>query len=83
MLKGVLVFEGEGVNELSAIYEDVNWVTLEQNPTPALSRRRIASQVESVRKVPFQLALAGLREDPKGTKEELRSWRQSSLQARR
>ena len=33
--------------ELEAMYEEVDWVSLEHLPLPARSRRRIASQVET------------------------------------
>ena len=61
-------------NELEAMYEDVNWVSLEHQPIPAKSRLLIARQVEQVRKAPFQLALAVLREDPSSVRRDLKEW---------
>ena len=69
--------EGVGVNVeegLEAVYEEVDWVTLEHLPVPTKSRGSVARQVEAVRRVPFQLALASLREDPAAVKAELSAW---------
>ena len=62
---------GEGIE---AVYEELDWVTLEHLPMPSTSRRAVARQVEGVRRVPFQLALSALREDSEGTERELREW---------
>ena len=59
---------------LEAMYEEVDWVTLEHQSMPTKSRRSVASQVEAVRRVPFQLALASLREQPEETEKELSQW---------
>ena len=60
--------------ELEAMYEELDWVSLEHIPVPAAVRSRIAHQVESVRRVPFQLALAALREQPEEVRSELIAW---------
>ena len=56
---------------LEAMYEDVDWVTLRHLPMTSQSRLSVAKQVEAVRKVPFQLALAALHEDRNHVKQEL------------
>ena len=56
------------------MYEEVEWVSLEHLPTPIRSRTKMAVQVESVRKAPFQLALSALRECPKAVEHELSEW---------
>ena len=63
-----------GVDDLEAMYEEVDWVSLEHCPLPTRSRRCIASQVESIRRVPFQLALSALKADPGAVKAELEDW---------
>ena len=60
--------------ELEAMYEDVDWVALEHLPLSATSRKQIARQVEAVRRVPFQLALASLKEQPEHVEQELVAW---------
>ena len=64
----------EGREGLEAVYEEVDWVTLEHLPVPSKSRGSVARQVESIRKVPFQLALASLREDRQAVRKELSAW---------
>ena len=66
--------EGIGPPELEAMYEEIDWVALEHLPVPAKSRSKIACQVEAVRRVPFQLALASLEENPRQVEAELESW---------
>ena len=60
--------------DLEALYEDVDWVQLQDASTESHSRALIARQVDSVCRVPFQLALSALREEPDRVKEELRDW---------
>ena len=59
---------------LEALYDEVDWVSLSHLPVPSSSRGRIARQVEAVRRVPFQLALATLKEQPQLVEQELREW---------
>ena len=64
-----------GANQsLVALYDEVDWVTLGHLPIPSSSRGRIARQVEAVRRVPFQLALAALEEQPQVVEQELQEW---------
>ena len=68
-------------DELEAVYEEVDWVTLEHMPVPPKSRGSVARQVESVRRVPFQLALASLQEDRSAVRAELSAWLGSQASA--
>ena len=68
-------------NELEAVYEEVDWVTLEHMPVPPKSRGSVARQVESVRKAPFQLTLASLHEDRSAVRAELSAWLGSQASA--
>ena len=61
-------------DDLTALYEDVDWVGLKSEPLPSRSRRRIASQVDAVRRVPIQFALAALQEEPNRVQHELQEW---------
>ncbi|CAE7443005.1 GIP, partial [Symbiodinium sp. CCMP2456] len=45
-----------------------------EETTPAIQESRIARQVEAVRRVPFQLALATLKEQPQQVELELQEW---------
>ena len=67
--------------DLEAMYEEVDWTTLEHLPLPTRSRRQIARQVEAVRRVPFQLALSSLREEPEAVDKELKEWLGPQAQA--
>ena len=71
--------------DLEAVYEELDWVCLEHLPLPAKCRSKIASQVEAVRRVPFQLALANLESNPQQVREELSEWlgKQASLLKKR
>ena len=62
------------VEGLEAMYEEVDWVSLKHVPLPGSSRRKIARQVEAVRRVPFQLALSALEEEPANARAELQAW---------
>ena len=59
---------------LEAIYEDVDWVSLEWKKVPSRSSRVIARHVQSVRRAPFLLTLAALKEEPQETQRELEGW---------
>ena len=59
---------------LEALYDELDWVTLSHLPVPSESRRKIARQVEAVRRVPFQTALASLEEEPQQVEQELKEW---------
>ena len=61
-------------SDLMALYEDVDWVTLDREVTPSRSRGTIAAQVDSVQKVPYQIALSTLQEEPERVQSELRAW---------
>ena len=62
------------VEDLEAMYDEVDWASIEHVPMPIHSRSRAARQVEAVRRAPFQLALAALEEDPAAVKAELQVW---------
>ena len=68
-------------DELEAVYEEVDWVTLEHMPIPPKSRGSVARQVESVRRAPFQLTLASLHEDRSAVRAELSAWLGSQASA--
>ena len=64
----------ESPEDLEAVYEEVDWVSLEHLPMSAASRSKVARQVEAVRSVPLQLILSSLRESPKVVEKELKEW---------
>ena len=65
---------GVAGSDLVALFEECNWVDLDVKQATSSSKGRIAHQVSEVSRVPFQLALAALREEPDRVQRELKEW---------
>ena len=60
--------------DLSTLYEEADWVSLEVNPLSSKTKSRIGHQVEAVRRTPFQLQLSALQSRPEDACTELKGW---------